>query len=449
VQHGARAATVTDSSASKRFMERACASIAAGDSSTMRVMPYALPLVADRGEGSRLWDIGGREFVDLNMAYGPLILGHRHPRIVEAVTSQIAERGSQLGFPTEITVRVAEKIKRLFPTMELLRFANSGTEAVASAARLARAYTGRPKVVLFEGHYHGWSEGLFNRYHAPLDDLPAGAYGPAIPGTSGMTRAMEDVIVCRWNDLAALEALLAAEGDQVACAIMEPVMGNAGVVPPGPGYLSGVREATRRHGALLIFDEVITGLRVASGGAQERYDVRPDITVLSKALGGGYPVAAFGASNEIMSLIVDGTVFHGGVFSGNATVMAAAEAVLDEVLADPAAMYGHLHEVGDALAAGLHELMTDLDVPHTVNNVGPMISLFLMEEPGAEVTSYRDARVHGRFDRFIGLQHAVQDRGVFFHPNMFEPMYLSVAHTREDVDLVLERIEAGARASLL
>ena len=447
--NGAKAPAALDATASARFMERACASIAAGDSSTMRVMPYALPLVAERGEGSRLWDIGGREYLDLNMAYGPLILGHRHPRIVEAVTRQIIERGSQLGFPTEITVRVAEKIKRLFPAMELMRFANSGTEAVASATRLARAYTRRPKVVLFEGHYHGWSEGLFNRYHAPLEDLPAGAYGQAIPGTAGMTRAIEDVLVCRWNDLDALEALLADEGEQVACVIMEPIMGNAGVVPPRPGYLHGVREATRKHGALLIFDEVITGFRVGPGGAQERYDVRPDLTVLSKALGGGYPVAAFGGSRDIMRLIADGTVFHGGVFSGNATVMAAAEAVLDEVLVDRSAMYGHLEDVGDALAAGLRQIMTDLDVPHVVNNVGPMVSLFLTDRPDAEVTGYRDARAHGRFDRFIDLQHEVQAGGVFFHPNMFEPMYLSAVHTREDVDLALERIDAGARTSLL
>jgi glutamate-1-semialdehyde 2,1-aminomutase len=221
------------------------------------------------------------------------------------------------------------------------------------------------------------------------------------------------------------------------------------VIPPRPGYLAGVREATRKHGALLVFDEVITGLRVGPGGAQERYGVRPDLTVLSKALGGGYPVAAFGGSKEIMRLIVDGTVFHGGVFSGNATVMAAAEAVLDEVLERRGAMYSHLEDLGDALAGGLRRIMTDLGVPHVVNNVGPMISLFLTEEPGVEVTGYRDARIHGQFERFIDLQHEVQAGGVFFHPNMFEPMYLSAVHTREDVDLALERIEAGARTWLL
>jgi glutamate-1-semialdehyde 2,1-aminomutase len=438
---------VGTSARSARLMERACASLAAGDSSTMRVQPYALPLVAERGEGSRLWDADGREYIDLNMAYGPLILGHRHPRVVEAVTRQIVDAGSQLGFPTEIGVRVAEKVKRLFPGMELLRFANSGTEAIASAVRLARAYTGRAKLVMFEGHYHGWSEAVFNRYHAPLEELPAGDCGPAIPGTSGMSRALEDVIVCRWNDLDALEALLADHGEEVAAVIMEPIMGNGGVIPPQPRYLLGVREATRKHGAMLIFDEVITGMRVAAGGAQEHYDVRPDITVISKALGGGYPVAAFGAPKDIMRLVVEGEVFHGGVFSGNAVVMAAAEAVLDEVLEHADTMYPGLHDTADALAAGLRHIFSDCGVPHVVQNVGPMVSLFLVDEPDVELASYRDVRGHGKFARFIDLQHEVQRLGVFFHPNMFEPMFLSTAHTSEDVAVVLERVEVAAERS--
>jgi glutamate-1-semialdehyde 2,1-aminomutase len=435
-------------SVSESFMERACASIASGDSSTMRVQPYALPLVADRGEGSRVWDVEGREYIDLNMAYGPLILGHRHPRVVEAVTRQITERGSQLGFPTEITVRVAEKVKALYPVMELLRFANSGTEAMASAIRLARAYTGRQKIVIFEGHYHGWSEALFNRYHAPLSELPEGDFGPALPGTLGMSRALDDVIVCRWNDIDALSSLLASAGDDIAAVVMEPIMGNAGVIPPRPGYLLAAGEVTRSHGAVLVFDEVITGMRVAGGGAQEHYDVRPDITVISKALGGGYPVAAFGASREIMAEIVEGRLFHGGVFSGNAVVMAAAEAVLDEVLANRDSMYRDMHERADAFAAGLRAILERLGVAHLVQNVGPMISLFLTDEHVAELTSYREVRAHGAFERFIAFQHEAQRAGVFFHPNMFEPMYLSVAHSDADIAIALDRIEAAAQAAL-
>ena len=303
-------------SASARMLERGRRSIAGGDSSTMRVLPYHLPLVADRGEGARVWDVDGVEYIDLNMAFGPLLLGHRPRRVIEAVIEQISERGSQLGFPTEITIRVAEKIKRLFPSMELLRFANSGTEACASAVRLARTYTGRRKLVMFEGHYHGWSEAVFNRYHAPLADLPAAGYGPAIPGTTGMSDSVADVIVVDWNNIDALERCLGEHGSDVAGVIMEPVMANAGLNLPRDGYLQSVRELAQDHGALLIFDEVITGMRVAPGGAQEHYLVTPDITVISKSVGGGYPVAAFGSSAEIMKVIAAGPLFHGGSFLG-------------------------------------------------------------------------------------------------------------------------------------
>jgi glutamate-1-semialdehyde 2,1-aminomutase len=434
---------------STQTLDRARLSLAGGDSSTMRVMPYQLPLVAEHGQGSRLWDIEGREYIDLNMAYGPLILGHRHPRVVAAVVNQLADRGSQLGFPTEISMRVAEKIKVLFPSMELMRFANSGTEAVASAVRLARAYTRRPKIVMFEGHYHGWSEAVFNRYHAPLDYLPDGPFGPAIPGTSGMTGALDDVIVARWNDLDGLEQVLDQYGSETAAVLMEPIMGNAGVVPPHPGYLLEARALAHSHGALLIFDEVITGMRVAGGGAQECYEVAPDITIISKALGGGFPTAAFGASSEIMQLIVDGTLFHGGVYSGNAMVMAAAEAVLDKILDGRETMYWHLHSVGNELADGLRQLMTALDIPHVVNNVGPMISLFLTDEWIEDISDYRAARGHGDFSSYILFQHGMQRSGVYFHPNMFEPMYLSTAHTGDEIGRVLERADAVARAFLV
>ncbi|MFN2489283.1 MAG: aspartate aminotransferase family protein [Actinomycetota bacterium] len=435
--------------ASALFMERARASIAGGDSSTMRVLPYHVPLVAERGEGARVWDLEGREYLDLNMAYGPLILGHRPRRVVDAVTRQIADHGSQLGFPTAVTVRVAEKLKLLFPSIELLRFANSGTEAVASATRLARAYTGRRKLVMFEGHYHGWSDAVFNRYHAQLSELPEGDHGPALAGTSGMGGSLEDVIVVRWNDLDALHRVLDAHRGEVAGVLMEAIMGNAGVIPPHPGFLLGAREAAHEHGAVLIFDEVITGMRVAAGGAQEHYDVRPDITVVSKALGGGYPVAAFGASEEIMRPIVDGTLFHGGVFSGNAVVMAAAEAVLDEILENREIMYTALHETANALVAGMREIMTELDVPHIAHNVGPMISLFLTDVWIDGIDEYRTLRRHGNFDRYVQLQHHLQSSGVYLHPNMFEPMYLSTAHSFADVDSALERMHDSARATLV
>ena len=433
----------------ERLLQRGRRSLAGGDSSTMRVLPYHLPLVAERGEGSRLWDADGKEYIDLNMAYGPLIFGHRPPQVIEAVTRQISERGSILGFPTEIGFRVAEKIKQLYPAMELLRFANSGTEAIASSIRLARAFTGRRRVILFEGHYHGWSDAVFHRYHAPLDELGHNGNGSVLPGTRGMNGAPIDILLLPWNDLDALEDCLKHYPGEVAAVLMEPVMGNSGTIPPEAGYLRGVRELTLCHDVLLIFDEVITGLRVAAGGAQEYYLVTPDITVLSKALGGGYPLAAFGAPRSIMDLIARGTLFHGGVYSGNATSMAAAEAVLDTVLGSGGALYASLHAMGNRLAAGLRDLMIYLDVPHVVQNVGPIVSLFLTDGQVERLTAYRDVRRHCDFEKYIALQHAMQQRGVYFHPNQFETMFLSTAHTAADIETVLERMEDGARSCLV
>jgi glutamate-1-semialdehyde 2,1-aminomutase len=439
----------TRETASARMLERARRSIAGGDSSSMRVLPYHIPFVADRGAGSHIWDVDGNEYLDLNMAYGPLLFGHRPPQVIEAVTRQITERGSQLGFPTEITIRAAEKLKQLFPSMELLRFANSGTEACASAVRLARTYTGRKKLVMFEGHYHGWSEAVFNRYHAPLDQLPAEGFGPAIPGTTGMSDGIMDVIVVQWNDLDALDRCLQKHGHEVAGVLMEPIMGNAGVNLPHEGYLQTVREMTLDHGCLLMFDEVITGMRVAAGGAQEHYMVNPDITVVSKAIGGGYPIGAFGASAEIMDVIVRGKMFHGGVFSGNAIVMAAVEAMLDTVLADRDGIYAQLHELGDQLAHGINEILNRLEVPHHVHHLGPLVSLMLTHDDVDELRNYRDVRAYCDFDRYIKFQHAMQHLGVYFHPNQFEPMFLSTAHTAEEIATVLERMDEGARGCLV
>lgn len=442
-------AMLGDSTTSEALLERACRSLAGGDSSTMRVLPYHVPLFAERGEGPRIWDADGNEYVDLNMAYGPLLLGHCPPRVSRAVCRQVTRYGSQFGFPNELTTRVAEKIKILFPSMELMRFANSGTEAIASAIRLARTVTGRNRIIVFEGNYHGWSDSVFHKYHAPLDQLPAEGFGPALPGTTGINATADEAIVVRSHDCDALHRALDRHRGSIAGVILEPVMGNAGVVPPPPGFLAGVREATRDHDCLLIFDEVITGLRVAGGGAQERYQVFPDITVLSKALGGGYPVAAFGASREIMDVIVNGLLFHGGVYSGNAVVMAAAEAVLDAILEDRESFYSHLYDVGNMLCDGLREIVDRLGVPAVAQNVGPMISLFLTHDEVDGIADYRDVRRHCDFEKFIEFQHHAQRLGVYFHPNLFEPMYLSTAHTRDDIASALDRIEDAARCTLL
>jgi len=434
---------------SARALERARQCIAGGDSSTMRVLPYHLPFVVDKGEGSKVWDVDGNKYIDLNMAYGPLILGHCPPQVIKSVTEQITQRGSALGFPNELNSQVGEKVKQLFPAIELMRFANSGTEAIASAIRLARTYTGRKKIILFEGHYHGWSEGLFHRYHAEIKELPKKGYGPALSGTAGMNGGPHEVIVCGWNDLDLLHQCLAEHGDEVAGCIMEPVMGNAGVIPPDPQFLAGAREALHECGALLIYDEVITGMRIDSGGAQELYGVQPDITILSKAVGGGYPIALFGTTQEIMQPILDGTMFHGGVYSSNAIVMSAANAVLDTVLDNKKGIYKYLHRISDRLAGGIKEILQRLNVPAKVHNVGPMISIFLTKGEVGELRNYRDVRQHCDFKSFIKFQHEMQRCGVYLHPNMFEPIYLSTAHTDDDITSVLESVEDAAKTCLV
>ncbi len=437
------------STGSERLLARARHSIAGGDNSTMRVLPYHLPLVATRGEGSRVWDIDGQSYIDLNMAYGPLIFGHRPPAIIDAVVRQITESGTQLGFPAEVSVRVAEKVKGLFPHIELLRFSSTGTEAIVAALRLARAFTGKKYIIAFEGHYHGSSDNIFHRYHAPIEQLPAGPYGPALPGTMGMNGAPRDVLVCRWNSPEALEQCLKDHQGQVAAVIMEPVMGNGGVIAPEPDFLDNVRAMTKDHEALLIFDEVITGMRVAAGGAQQRFGVEADITILSKALGGGFPISALGSTKEIMQSIVEGKLFHGGVYSGNTMVMAAADAALDEMHRHGEAIYTHLDAIAAQLGDGIDEILTRLGVPHQVQYVGPMLSMFLTHDDVGPLLNYREVRQNCDFEKFIRFQHQLQRSGVYFHPNQFEPMFLSTAHSHEDIATVLERIEDAARAVLL
>lgn len=430
---------------SESLLARARRSVAGGDSSNMRVLPYHPPLVIDRGEGCRVWDVSGNEYIDLNMGYGPLLFGHRPAFVIEAVVEQIRERGSMLGFPQRLNYEVGEKIQQLFPSMQRMRFANSGSEAAASAVRVARAYTGRPGIVLFEGHYHGWNDQVFHRYHAPLEQLSEQPGAAALPGCRGMNGAPAHAWLARFNDLDSLHACLAQHRNEVAAVILEPVMGNSGVIAPEPGFLAGVREAAHDAGALLIFDEVISGLRVAAGGGQQRYEVQPDLTVLSKALGGGFPVAAFGGAEDIMDLIVRGEVFHGGVYSGNAAVLAAANAVLGHVLANGQPLYDRLEENAMRLEQGIGEILQRHGVPHAVQRVGAMLATYLTREEGVVIRNYRDARRHCDFEGFIRLQARLLDCGVYIHPNQFEPQYLSTAHTQADIDACLDRFDQAVR----
>ena len=391
------------------------------------------PFIA-RGKGARVWDVGGNEYVDFLGSWGPLALGHAHPAIVEAVRAA-AESGTSFGAPTEREVELAETIARAMPSVEMLRLVSSGTEAAMSALRMARAFTGRPKIVKFNGNYHGHADGL-------LVKAGSGAATHGVPTSAGVppTYAAE-TLVAEYNDLASVEALLDANVNQVAAVIVEPVAGNMGVAAPADGFLDGLRRMCDANGALLIFDEVITGFRVAYGGAQERYGVRADLTCLGKIIGGGLPVGAYGGRAEVMQMAAPlGPAYQAGTLSGNPIAVAAGLACLHE-LAKPGA-YDALESLGAALQAGLEEAARSAGVPLTVNRVGSMLTAFFTEGP---VTTWNDAASAdtGGYARYF---HGLLERGVYVAPSQFEAAFVSLAHTPADIAFAGEQARAALEA---
>ncbi len=391
------------------------------------------PFIA-RGKGARVWDVDGNEYVDFLGSWGPLALGHAHPAIVEAVRAA-AESGTSFGAPTEREVELAETIARAMPSVEMLRLVSSGTEAAMSALRMARAFTGRPKIVKFNGNYHGHADGL-------LVKAGSGAATHGVPTSAGVppTYAAE-TLVAEYNDLASVEALLDANVNQVAAVIVEPVAGNMGVAAPADGFLDGLRRMCDANGALLIFDEVITGFRVAYGGAQERYGVRADLTCLGKIIGGGLPVGAYGGRAEVMQMAAPlGPAYQAGTLSGNPIAVAAGLACLHE-LAKPGA-YDALESLGAALQAGLEEAARSAGVPLTVNRVGSMLTAFFTEGP---VTTWNDAASAdtGGYARYF---HGLLERGVYVAPSQFEAAFVSLAHTPADIAFAGEQARAALEA---
>ena len=422
---------------SASLLQRARQSVAAGDSSTMRVLDYHLPLMIERAEGVHVWDVSGKRLIDMNMGYGPLVFGHRPRFLINAIRDEMEQRGTILGFPHERSHQVAELIKKSFPSIDLMRFTSTGSEAGQTAVRLARAYTKRTKIVLFEGHYHGSTDSVFHRYHASPEQLAAREPHEVIPGTQGMNGAPHNAYVIPWNNIEALTDLLQRDPD-IAAVIMEPVMGNGGVIPPAPGYLQAVRKLTNDYGIVLIFDEVISGFRVARGGAQERYGVQADITMLAKAMGGGVPVGAVGGRAEIMQQLVNGTVFHGGVHSGNPFSMAGALATQQAYEQNGEAIYGLLEENTKRLADGLYKIFAEINVPIHIQHVGSLFSLQIMDNAEDPVPQdYRSIASTTTPERFIRFQQAVQRAGVYFHPNRYEPWFISTLHTQEVMEEAL------------
>ena len=384
------------------------------------------PLFLARGEGSRVWDADGNEYIDYVCSWGPLILGHANEQVVAAIT-QAAAGGTSFGAPTERENEIAQLVVDAYDSIDMVRFVNSGTEATMSALRLARAYTGRPKIVKFEGGYHGHSDAL-------LVAAGSGALAHGVPDSAGVTESFaQDTLLGKFNDIASVEAHFAAFPDDIACVIVEPVAGNMGVVPPQDGFLRGLRELTERHGALLIFDEVITGFRVEYGGAQQRYGISADITCLGKIIGGGMPVGAYGGSAEIMATVAPlGAMYQAGTLSGNPVAMAAGIATLRQ-LQEPG-VYNALGAKAASLAAGLQEVFADAEVPLRINRVGSMMTLFFNagEVNGWETVSASDREGFGRFF------HRMLEEGVYLPPSPFEAMFVSTAHSDADIQTTLE-----------
>jgi glutamate-1-semialdehyde 2,1-aminomutase len=409
--------------------------IAGGVSSSMRAQAIPEPLVVQRAEGDRIWDVDGRELIDLNMGYGPHLFGYADPEFAAALARQLTE-GAMTGLPHQIDRQAGELIARLVPSVEQVRFANSGTEAVASVLRLARAATGRTEVLTFEGHYHGWSETVMRIGKASFHE-PAPESTTPRPGAPGMIpEALAHTLEVPWNDLPALRAVFEAHGDQIAAVICEPVMANACVVPPARGQLEELRALCDRWGTWLIFDEVITGFRLGSGGAQERYGIMPDLTVLSKVMGGGIPVAAFGGSRSSMAMLADNRAMHFGVYSGNHLSVRAIVTMLRKIERSPE-IYDQLEKHGDYLEQRLRAMFAELNRPALVSRVGSLLSVSLLNRPADLSHGPRAAAQAMDFAAHRELQIGAQQRGVYFHPNPIEPWFLSTEHSAEDLDHVV------------
>jgi glutamate-1-semialdehyde 2,1-aminomutase len=409
--------------------------IAGGVSSSMRAHAIPEPLVVQRAKGDRIWDVEGRELIDLNMGYGPHLFGYADPELAAALADQLAN-GAMTGLPHQLDQRAGELVARLVPSVEQVRFANSGTEAVASALRLARAATGRTLVLTFDGHYHGWSETVLRAgkatFHEPRPDSAAPR-----PGAPGMIpEALAHTLEVPWNDLGALRAVFETHGDQLAAVICEPVTGNACVVPPAPGQLEELRALCDRSGAWLVFDEVITGFRVDRGGAQERYGVMPDLTVLSKVMGGGVPVAAFGGSRAAMAMLADHRAMHLGVYAGNHMSVRAVVTMLEKIDRAPE-VYEELEKHGDYLEQELRCAFAEAKRPALVSRVGSLLSVSLLREPADLSHGPRAAARAMDFAAHRELQIRAKRMGVYFHPSPIEPWFLSTAHSPGDLDQVV------------
>jgi glutamate-1-semialdehyde 2,1-aminomutase len=409
---------------SARLFAEARRYIPGGVNSPVRAMKSVgmpQPLFISRAKGAHIWDADGNELVDFVSSWGPMILGWGHPDVVGRLRTQI-DAGTSFGAPTELEVQLARLICEAVPSVELVRMVNSGTEATMSAVRVARGFTGREKIVKFIGCYHGHSDAF-------LAAAGSGVLTLSLPDSPGVTKGTTaDTLLVEYNDVESMTRLFDERGEEIAALIVEPVAGNMGVVPPEPGFLEACRELCSRHGALLIFDEVITGFRVAWGGAQERFGVLPDLTTLGKIIGGGLPVGAFGGRRDIMETVAPlGSTYQAGTLSGNPLAMAAGAATL-RVLGEPG-VYERLEMLGSTVASGLIDAASAAGRPFTLNRVGPMMTLFFCEGP---VRSFADAK-QADTELFSAYWRHMLESGIYLAPSQFEATMISLALTDDDI----------------
>ncbi|WP_347244890.1 glutamate-1-semialdehyde 2,1-aminomutase [Thermogutta sp.] len=418
---------------SREAFERAKRVIPGGVNSPARAFGAVggQPIIIERGEGCRLYDIDGNCYIDYVLSWGPMILGHAHPAVISVLEHAI-RRGTSFGAPTELETELAETVCRLVPSVEKVRFVNSGTEATMSAIRLARAYTGRDKIIKFAGNYHGHVDSL-------LVAAGSSAATLGVPTSPGVTfGASKDTLVLRYNDVTQLEDTFHVHGHEIAAVIVEPVAGNMGCVPADPAFLRKLRELTSAHGSVLIFDEVMTGFRVALGGAQSLFGISPDLTTLGKIIGGGLPVGAYGGRSEIMDHVLPvGKVFQAGTLSGNPLAMAAGLATLQVLERENP--YPDLEKRAQQLAVGLSSLAARAGIPVQVQHCGSMLTLFFNSQPVRDWDTASQCDVK----RFAQFFWAMLERGIYLPCSQYEAWFLSTVHSDTEIAQTLEAAEAA------
>ncbi len=413
---------------SRKLFKKALAIIPGGVNSPVRACKSVgtTPLFIDHAEGCFLFDADNNKYIDYVGSWGPMILGHRHPQVLNAII-KVLERGTSFGAPTDLEIQLAQMVIDAVPSVEVVRMVNSGTEATMSAIRLARGFTGRDLIIKFDGCYHGHADSL-------LVEAGSGIATLAIPGSPGVPKAFAShTLSLPYNNLDAVREVMVDKGDEVAAIIIEPVAGNMGLVRPREGFLEGLREVTQNYGALLIFDEVMTGFRVALGGAQSLYDIDPDITCLGKIIGGGLPVGAYGGKRKIMQQIApEGPVYQAGTLSGNPVAMAAGIATLEQL--NVPGFYDALDAKAERLGKGLKQAALNSEIPVVIDREGSMMGMYFTDKP---VYNFEDAKTSD-LDRFTAYYQGMLAEGIYLAPSQFEALFISAAHSEDEIDRTIE-----------